>query len=305
MRLWQVAADVPAGFAEHRSGLLVPQELAKPRPPIGIDLFAGAGGFSLGMEWGGIEVPVAVEWDVAAAATYAYNLGKPGGRFVLADAEAELAFARYLAGARRRQARRPKGDEPRGPEFGEPGWFGSNRPMLARGREPREEASAWVNKLNGGDKLTGEGCRALIIGDIRGLSGADILAAGEIEEEEEVQVVFGGPPCQGFSLAGRQDPADPRNNLILEFLRIVEEIQPRCFVMENVPPLISQRKFLPLWEAYQARAHWALTSPIEGEGSNMLRHLEEMDVEDEEGEEIPPPLQGNLFELAKDSGGGG
>ncbi len=51
----------------------------------------------------------------------------------------------------------------------------------------------------------------------------------------EVALVYGGPPCQGFSTMGLRDAGDPRNTLVDHFARIVSEVQPRAFVMENVP----------------------------------------------------------------------
>lgn len=51
---------------------------------------------------------------------------------------------------------------------------------------------------------------------------------------EEIDAIFGGPPCQGFSRAGKRDPNDPRNMLFREYLRVVSEINPRYVVMENV-----------------------------------------------------------------------
>lgn len=51
----------------------------------------------------------------------------------------------------------------------------------------------------------------------------------------DLDVVAGGPPCQGFSVIGRRDLTDPRNNLALTFAQRVLELRPRAFVMENVP----------------------------------------------------------------------
>lgn len=62
---------------------------------------------------------------------------------------------------------------------------------------------------------------------------------GEIIGGQRVHVVSGGPPCQGFSVAGRRDPNDPRNLLFRQFVRIVEETQPYYFVMENVPGILT------------------------------------------------------------------
>jgi DNA (cytosine-5)-methyltransferase 1 len=74
---------------------------------------------------------------------------------------------------------------------------------------------------------------------------ADIfhLTGGKIRElcgidDERIDVVFGGPPCQGFSLIGKRKPLDPRNALIGEFCRLVIELRPRYFVMENVAGLM-------------------------------------------------------------------
>lgn len=62
------------------------------------------------------------------------------------------------------------------------------------------------------------------------------LTAEEIREHVggEVFGVFGGPPCQGFSDIGRRDPGDPRRQLLGHFFRIVADLQPAFFVMENV-----------------------------------------------------------------------
>lgn len=56
----------------------------------------------------------------------------------------------------------------------------------------------------------------------------------KIEEFPKVDLVLGGPPCQGFSFAGKQLIDDPRNFLYLDFKSIVEHVQPRVFLMENV-----------------------------------------------------------------------
>lgn len=56
-----------------------------------------------------------------------------------------------------------------------------------------------------------------------------------------VDLVCGGPPCQGFSLGGTHSSTDPRNSLLKEFARIVIELRPRYFLMENVPGLLAPR----------------------------------------------------------------
>lgn len=57
---------------------------------------------------------------------------------------------------------------------------------------------------------------------------------------EEVDLIAGGPPCQGFSTIGDQNPADPRNGLFWCFVRIVQWLRPKCFLMENVNYLRTQ-----------------------------------------------------------------
>lgn len=57
----------------------------------------------------------------------------------------------------------------------------------------------------------------------------------------EIDVVIGGPPCQGFSVQRRGEDDDPRNNLVLEYIRLIKDINPRFFVMENVGGLLSPR----------------------------------------------------------------
>lgn len=74
--------------------------------------------------------------------------------------------------------------------------------------------------------------------DISYLSGKELLTAGGFKNGNQV-ILIACPPCQGFSSARRNSErlSDPRNKLIYEFLRIVDEIRPLAFVMENVPGL--------------------------------------------------------------------
>lgn len=55
----------------------------------------------------------------------------------------------------------------------------------------------------------------------------------------KVDVIIGGPPCQGFSTIGKRLVKDPRNELVFEFIRFVNVIQPKMFLMENVRGLLS------------------------------------------------------------------
>ncbi|WAC42333.1 DNA cytosine methyltransferase [Pedobacter sp. SL55] len=82
----------------------------------------------------------------------------------------------------------------------------------------------------------------LIEKDICDLSDAEI---SYLKEFEEIDVVIGGPPCQGFSMAGnigRKFIEDPRNKLFKEFVRVVNVVRPKFFVMENVARLYNHNK---------------------------------------------------------------
>ncbi|MEQ9358385.1 DNA cytosine methyltransferase [Coleofasciculus chthonoplastes] len=72
------------------------------------------------------------------------------------------------------------------------------------------------------------------------LEGGRVLGKGRALRPNEVDLVVGGAPCQPFSTAGkRASVLDPRGSLFMEFVRVVRDIQPRFFVMENVKGLLS------------------------------------------------------------------
>ena len=99
-----------------------------------------------------------------------------------------------------------------------------------------------------------------IVADIRKLESRELMRMAEISEGQ-VDVIIGGPPCQGFSTIGRVKIAslvrqgvwnhlkvshprfidDPRNVLYKEFMRIVRDLRPKFVVMENVPGMMSYR----------------------------------------------------------------
>ncbi len=58
----------------------------------------------------------------------------------------------------------------------------------------------------------------------------------------KVDVIIGGPPCQGFSSANRQskEDEDPRNKLFFQYIRFVKNILPKAFLIENVPGILSR-----------------------------------------------------------------
>lgn len=59
----------------------------------------------------------------------------------------------------------------------------------------------------------------------------------------KIDVVVGGPPCQAYSLAGSRDPEDPRGKLFNSYIDIVEKLQPKAFVVENVKGILSMKHF--------------------------------------------------------------
>lgn len=143
--------------------------------PIGVDLFSGAGGMSLGFEQAGFDVLAAVELDPVHAAIHKFNFPECS---VLAKSVTEV-------------------------------------------------------------------------------DGAEIRRVARIGDRT-VDVVFGGAPCQGFSMIGKRALDDPRNSLVRDFVRIVKELDASYFVFENVKGLTvgRHRKFLhELIEEFQASGY--------------------------------------------------
>lgn len=145
------------------------------RRPIGIDLFAGAGGMSLGFEQAGFEVAAAVEIDPIHCAVHKFNF----------------------------------------PDC------------------------------------------AVIPHSVAQLTGDQIRTNAGLEDAQ-IDCVFGGPPCQGFSLIGQRVLDDPRNSLVMDFVRLVAELDARTFVFENVKGLTvgKHRAFLDeLVEAFAEKGY--------------------------------------------------
>lgn len=70
--------------------------------------------------------------------------------------------------------------------------------------------------------------------DIRTITNEELK-----QYKDSVDVVIGGPPCQGFSTIGKRLIKDPRNELVFEFIRFVDALRPKAFLMENVRGLLS------------------------------------------------------------------
>lgn len=81
----------------------------------------------------------------------------------------------------------------------------------------------------------------VVEGSIRDLSAEQLFTSAGYDRIPEVDLIAGGPPCQGFSTAGMKDPADPRNTLVGDYIRIVSEVRPRAFLLENVTGLLTMK----------------------------------------------------------------
>lgn len=75
-------------------------------------------------------------------------------------------------------------------------------------------------------------------GRIEDLSDTEIK---KVIGDKTIHVVCGGPPCQGFSVAGLRNPHDPRNQLFKEFVRVVNVVKPWFVVLENVPGILTMQ----------------------------------------------------------------
>jgi DNA (cytosine-5)-methyltransferase 1 len=208
-----VNTSLPAGeWVRTPVGLLIPAA-ARPRyeRPVGVDLFAGAGGFSTGCHMAGFHMAAAVEYGTDAALTYLVNLARPGVKIHFDTDEREAAFTK--------SAERHLGITAKNKHVAPGG-------MLA--------GDGWISHQPAHER----GCEHFWVADVRNITGQQILDALGLRRGE-VDLVTGGPPCQGFSAAGHRDVMDPRNSLVFEFCRLVLEIWPKTFVMENVPNLVS------------------------------------------------------------------
>jgi DNA (cytosine-5)-methyltransferase 1 len=103
-----------------------------------------------------------------------------------------------------------------------------------------------------------------VISDVARVSGAQLRDIAGLKPREDVHVLFGGPPCQGFSFGGKKDPNDPRNVGILEFARLVRELRPLYFVMENVDGLFAPvaAPVVSMFLGLIAHAGYRIVAPI-------------------------------------------
>jgi DNA (cytosine-5)-methyltransferase 1 len=138
-----------------------------------VDLFAGCGGLSLGLEQAGFSLELAVEKSDMAAETFYHNFIEP-----ITDQDKWKSFC-----------------------------------AASTSVEEQAQKRLVVKQLS--DVLA---CKSLL---------ADLRT-------RDIDLVAGGPPCQGFSLAGRRNPSDIRNKLPWEFLDFVEAVSPKAVIIENV-----------------------------------------------------------------------
>ena len=111
---------------------------------------------------------------------------------------------------------------------------------------------------------------ATIAKSVTEVTGDDLLALPALAGKSP-DVVIGGAPCQGFSLIGQRALDDPRNSLVMDFVRIVRETRARFFVFENVKGLTvgKHKKFLD--EIVSEFSVHRIPSPIEMAGTQRQR----------------------------------
>ena len=193
------------------TGLVLPKDIAEqryfPHLPTMVELFCGCGGFGLGFIEAGFDVVAASDWDCDAAITYMTNLCRYGEFTIhFIEKSDEERLEKHLSKSYK------KGSVSGGPRMAGSGWIS---------HQPRSVP----------------GVKYFFLGDIRKLTGARILDAIGMKKGE-VDYVTGGPPCQGYSRAGKQNVMDPRNSLVFDFARMILEINPKTMMFENVPGII-------------------------------------------------------------------
>ena len=98
--------------------------------------------------------------------------------------------------------------------------------------------------------------------DVNSLTSAEIRTFFKIEKNE-LDGVIGGPPCQGFSHIGQNDKDDPRNELFVHFFKIVADLKPIFFLVENVPGLLAEKNSRFLKAAYSLiDGHYDMLPPM-------------------------------------------
>jgi len=205
-----------------------------------IELFAGCGGLSLGLETAGFELLFANELSPMASETFAHNL-------LGADLETNLNAEKVF-------------------------WLSSqySRENLdLRLRENPSLASGLKNKFSDLESVIKDDSalrRSLLVGsiiDLNSFLGENKVLAKSISTglgDGKVDLVSGGPPCQSFSLAGLRDRTNARNKLPWEFAKFIGMVKPKIALLENVSGILNAfnddgRQFYAWFEVAKAFAN--------------------------------------------------
>lgn len=78
-----------------------------------------------------------------------------------------------------------------------------------------------------------------ICGDIKNIKSIALEQKLISRNRFDLDLIVGGPPCQGFSQMGKRQLNDPRNQLVFEYVRIIKDLKPKFFIFENVPGIIA------------------------------------------------------------------
>jgi len=97
-------------------------------------------------------------------------------------------------------------------------------------------------------------------GDVQELAEEEKLKKFLGKEFFNIDVVCGGPPCQGFSMAGKRNPDDLRNQLVRSYISILKQVQPKYFVMENVTGILSAK--FSIYEGYSTNYENELVTKV-------------------------------------------
>ncbi len=117
------------------------------------------------------------------------------------------------------------------------GCGGFSQGFIEAGFDIKLGVDNWVDALNTFEK-THKGAK-VILADLLNESPEKIREKTNVNK---IDVIIGGPPCQGFSIAGKRIIEDERNQLYKSFVSFVDFYKPKAFVMENVPNIISMGK---------------------------------------------------------------
>ena len=77
--------------------------------------------------------------------------------------------------------------------------------------------------------------------DLTSFSPEEFAKSTILANSQHIDLICGGPPCQGFSIAGKRANNDPRNSLFVEFVKYIEYFKPKAFIMENVVGILSMK----------------------------------------------------------------